>query len=158
MQMKYNTSYHFNNPYWGHGKFFATENDRKAKFVGEFIQSMIDEIDFLNRELDRVNAENAKDERVAAAEAQAKEDREFASKAFSRLRMGFTKEDEEKVDQWWSDHTADERQKLKEQGRYLGKAAHRVTYKIIPTEIGTVKEVACSCGETLDLTDNMFFG
>lgn len=155
--MKYG-EYHFDNPNWRRGQFWASENDKKVKFVGKFIQSMIDEIDYLNKELERVNAENAKDERVAAAEAQAEKDREFASKAFDSLRMGFTNEDEKKVNQWWSDHTAEERKKLEEQGRWLGKAAHRITYKIIPTEIGTIKEAVCSCGEKIDLTDDMFFG
>ena len=77
---------------------------------------------------------------------------------FSQNYYGFTKEDRDRTDEWWLQHTEKEREELSRQHRYLGKAAHRIGFIIKPTEAGPIKEAYCSCGQKLDLTKNTEFG
>lgn len=154
--MKYG-QYHFDNAMWRRGPL-ATGNQKKVEFVENFIQSLINTIDELENKLAAAEAENAKDERVKAAEEKAKKAKEYADEAFSSLYCGFTKEDKIAVKKWWDEHTKEERESLEKTKKCLGKGSHKITYTLYPTELGMIKTVKCSCGQTLDLTKKNEFG
>lgn len=150
--------YNFYNSDWHTNGVFSIENSMKLDFTLNFIKSMAEEIDKLEKELDAVKAENAKDEIVTAALDEAKKYKEERDEAIAQNYYGITKEDRDRADEWWLQHTEKEREELSRQHRYLGKAAHRIGFIIKPTEAGPIKEAYCSCGQKLDLTKNTEFG
>jgi cell shape-determining protein MreC len=81
------------------------ENQTKLDFVGNFIQSMVEEISSLKNQLATATAENAKDERVAAAEKYASELEAQNKKLRQQFRMGINSDDTEKIHEWWRAHT-----------------------------------------------------
>lgn len=149
--------FNFNDARWRRGSL-SIINKKKVDFVGEFIQSMVSTINELENKLAAAEAENAKDKRVAEAEAQAKQAQEQADNAFRNLYWGFTQDDVAVAKNWWTSHTEVERKDFREKKKILPKDFHRMTYQLYPTELGVIKTVKCSCGQTLDLTKDWEFG
>lgn len=64
------------------------------------------------------------------------------------MKLELTKEEKQKIDEWWQHHKCN--------GRYSGAIGGIITYKITPTGLGDVFKVKCGfpdCGEELDLTN-----
>lgn len=148
--------YTFQNDRWNTNTYATAENQTKLDFVGNFIQSMVEEISSLKNQLATETAENAKNERVAAAEKYASELEAQNKKLRQQFRMGINSDDTEKTSEWWRAHTEQERDTYAQKNQPLPKVFHRVHYIITPTELGIIKEAKCSCGQILDLTGDDF--
>ena len=72
-----------------------------------------------------------------------KELQEYKKKEYNTTVFNFTPEEIERGCKWCSEHPC--------RG---GAAGGNFTWKIIPTGLGIIKEIKCSCGETLDLTSD----
>ena len=78
-------------------------------------------------------------------------------KAKDDLHRGFpiSKEEEEKIKEWQLKHDAEKHglKTMEQRLRAGGCCGGRYTYQFVPTSIGTIGEVICSCGEKFTFQD-----
>ena len=74
---------------------------------------------------------------------------ESENKAFNQRGFILTKEQQEKVDKWWEKHKQE-----KHPDGYFGANGGALTYCFTPTSVGVIKDVSCTCGEKICLTNN----
>lgn len=84
----------------------------------------------------------------ARIEALEKELREYRSKEFLVREFGFSEEEMAEAGKWTEQH-------YKETKHRGGAAGGNFSYTIIPTGLGIIKEVKCSCGASHTIQDLM---
>lgn len=130
---------------------FNLRNEKqKYEDTVQHIDWLIKQYDENKRELDAYRAgtrENEiikkKDEQIAELH---KKLREYQSKEFLVSEFGFSEEEMAEADKWVEQHY----NKTKHHG---GAAGGNFSYIIIPTGLGIIKEVKCSCGESHTIQD-----
>lgn len=112
--------------------------------VSDLCQGIVDKVDayekrikYLEEENKKLKEEHYKDSEMQRMEAELK-------KAKEDLYRGFpiSEKEQEKIREWELKHDAE-----KHGLRAGGCCGGRYTYQFVPTSIGTVGEVICSCGE-----------
>lgn len=106
--------------------------------VNKRLEAKDQRINFLEERVKHLESEHFKDDEIQRL----KQKNEKLSEDYWR---GFpiTKEEKEAIDNWWKKHREE-----KHNGKfYTGTIGGSLEYHFIPTSIGTVGEVVCSCGE-----------
>lgn len=132
---------------------FNLRNDKqKYEDTIQHIDWLIKQFEDNKRELDAYRAgtrENEiikkKDEQIAELRKQL---REFQSKEFLVSEFGFSEEEMAEAGKWTEKH-------YKETKHRGGAAGGNFSYIIIPTGLGIIKEVKCSCGASHTIQDLM---
>lgn len=119
--------------------------------VSDLCQGIVDKVDTYEKRIKYLEEENKKlkDEHYKDSEMQRMKTE--LKKAKDDLYRGFpiSKEEEEKIKEWQDKHDAEAHglKTLKERVHAGGCIGGRYTYQFVPTGIGTVGEIICSCGE-----------
>lgn len=73
----------------------------------------------------------------------------------NNIRIHISKEEEEKIKEWQLKHDAEKHglKTMEQRLRAGGCCGGRYTYQFVPTSIGTIGEVICSCGEKFTFQD-----
>lgn len=132
---------------------FNLRNDKqKYEDTLQHIDWFVKQFEDNQRELDAYRAgtrENEiikkKDEQIAELR---KELRTYQSKEFLVSEFGFSEEEMAEADKWTNEHY----EKTKHSG---GVSGGNFSYIIIPTGLGIIKEVKCSCGASHTIQDLM---
>lgn len=67
-----------------------------------------------------------------------------------KIKFEFNKKESKRIKKWSMNHDCS---KLDENNLHKSAIGGRLTYIFIPTGIGIIKKVKCSCGKELDLTE-----
>lgn len=132
---------------------FNLRNEKqKYEDAIQHIDWLVKQYDDNKRELDAYRAgtrENEiikkKDEQIAELRKQL---REYQSKEFLVSEFGFSEEEMAEAGKWTEEH-------YKETKHRGGAAGGNFSYIIIPTGLGIIKEVKCSCGASHTIQDLM---
>lgn len=132
---------------------FNLRNDKqKYEDTLQHIDWLVKKFEDNKRELDEYRAgtrENEiikkKDEQIAELRRQL---RVYQDKEFLVSEFGFSEEEMAEVDKWTNEHY----ETTKHRG---GAAGGNFSYIIIPTGLGIIKEVKCSCGASHTIQDLM---
>lgn len=99
----------------------------------------------LQKELDKLKDEKWSDKTL-------KDLREKLQRAYADMNRGFeiTEEEDAKIKYWIREHMADRHRSVSEDDITYGAGAigGRFSYEFIPTGIGTIGTIKCSCGES----------
>ena len=125
--------------------------------VSDLCQGIIDKVDtyekrikYLGEENKKLKDEHYKDSEMQRMEAELK-------KAKEDLYRGFpiSEKEQEKIREWELKHDAEKHglKTMEQRLRAGGCCGGRYTYQFVPTSIGTVGEVICSCGEKFTFQD-----
>ncbi len=119
--------------------------------VSDLCQGIVDKVDIYEKQIKYLKEENKKlkDEHYKDSEMQRMKTE--LKKAKDDLYRGFpiSKEEEEKIKEWQLKHDAEKHglKTMEQRLRAGGCIGGRYTYQFVPTGIGTVGEIICSCGE-----------
>lgn len=119
--------------------------------VSDLCQVITDKADVYEKQIKYLKEENKKlkDEHYKDSEMQRMKTE--LKKAKDDLYRGFpiSKEEEEKIKEWQLKHDAEKHglKTMEQRLRAGGCIGGRYTYQFVPTGIGTVGEIICSCGE-----------
>lgn len=119
--------------------------------VSDLCQVITDKADVYEKRIKYLEEENKKlkDEHYKDSEMQRMKTE--LKKAKDDLYRGFpiSKEEEEKIKEWQLKHDAEKHglKTMEQRLRAGGCIGGRYTYQFVPTGIGTVGEIICSCGE-----------
>lgn len=107
-------------------------------------------IKFLKEENKRLKDEHYKDSEMQSMESELKEAKDNLCRGFP-----ISKEEKEKIREWQLKHDAEKHglKTLEQRLEAGGCIGGRLTYHFIPTSIGVVGEVECSCGEKFTFQD-----
>nr|UVY61648.1 MAG: hypothetical protein [Bacteriophage sp.] len=125
--------------------------------VSDLCQGIIDKVDTYEKRIKYLEEENKKlkDEHYKDSEMQRMKTE--LEKAKDDLHRGFpiSKEEEEKIKEWQLKHDAEKHglKTMEQRLRAGGCCGGRYTYQFVPTSIGTIGEVICSCGEKFTFQD-----
>lgn len=99
----------------------------------------IEDVERLKEENRKLREEYDKDKEIKAI-------KEYADEMHNDLIRGFpvSETEMESIQEWMKEHNNYHQQK----GESSGAIGGRYTYEFIPTSIGTVGQVVCTCGET----------
>lgn len=132
--------------------FNMQSDQKKYENTLQCIDWLIKQFEDNKRELDAYRAgtrENEiikkKDEQIAELR---KELREYQNKEFLVSEFGFSEEEMAEAGKWTEQH-------YKETKHSGGAAGGNFSYIIIPTGLGIIKEVKCSCGASHTIQDLM---
>lgn len=132
--------------------FNLRNEQQKYEDTIQHIDWFIKQYDDNKRELEAYRAgtrENEiikkKDEQIAELHKQL---REYQSKEFLVSEFGFSEEEMADADEWVEKH-------YNETKHHGGAAGGNFSYIIIPTGLGIIKEVKCSCGASHTIQDLM---
>lgn len=120
----------------------------------EEIKSEISErdlrIEYLEEENKKLKDKHYKDSEMQRMETELKEAKDDLYRGFS-----ISKEEQEKIREWQLKHDAEKHglNTIEQRLRAGGCIGGRLTYHFIPTSIGTIGEVECSCGEKFTFQD-----
>lgn len=125
--------------------------------ISDLCQGIIDKtvdkerrIEYLEEENKKLKDEHYKDSEMQRMEAELK-------KAKEDLYRGFpiSEKEQEKIREWELKHDAEKHglKTMEQRLRAGGCSGGRFTYQFVPTGIGTVGEVICSCGEKFTFQD-----
>lgn len=125
--------------------------------VSDLCQVITDKADVYEKRIKYLEEENKKlkDEHYKDSEMQRMKTE--LKKVKDDLHRGFpiSKEEEEKIKEWQLKHDAEKHglKTMEQRLRAGGCSGGRYTYQFVPTGIGTVGEVICSCGEKFTFQD-----
>lgn len=125
--------------------------------VSDLCQVITDKADVYEKRIKYLEEENKKlkDEHYKDSEMQKMKTE--LKKAKDDLYRGFpiSKEEEEKIKEWQLKHDAEKHglKTMEQRLRAGGCSGGRYTYRFVPTGIGTVGEIICSCGEKFTFQD-----
>ena len=130
---------------------FNLRNDKqKYEDAVQHIDWLIKQYDENKRELDAYREGTRHDEIIKKKDEQIaelrKQLREYQSKEFLISEFGFSEEEMVDADKWVEKH-------YKETKHHGGAAGGNFSYTIIPTGLGIIKEVKCSCGASHTIQD-----
>lgn len=146
--------YNFYNSDYSNSPYFRMENPKKIEFTKNFIDSMYKQLHTYEEMIIELKDDLA--EKKAVKEAREERDKAIEEKKImaAQLYYGLTKDDIDRGKCWWQEHTKEERAIYSP----LPKTFHRMTYKLYPTELGMIKTIECSCGQSFDITKDEEFG
>ena len=124
---------------WRDGKFVTVPPmDELCAILKEKFEAKEQRIAYLEKENEHLKSEHYKDDEIK----QLKEENKRLQEDYWR---GFpiSKEEEKAIDDWWKKH----REEKHNGNTYSGAIGGSLEYRFIPTSIGTIGEVVCSCGE-----------
>ena len=119
--------------------------------VSDLCQGIVDKVDIYEKQIKYLKEENKKlkDEHYKDSEMQRMKTE--LKKAKDDLHRGFSisKEEEEKIKEWQLKHDAEKHglKTMEQRLRAGGCCGGRYTYQFVPTSIGVIGEIICSCGE-----------
>lgn len=150
--------YNFYNSDYSNSPYFRMENPKKIEFTKNFIDSMYKQLHAYEEMIIELKDDLA--EKKAVKEAREERDKAIEErKAMAKqLYYGLTKDDIDRGGYWWQEHTKEEREEYNKKKKPLPKTFHRITYKLYPTELGMIKTIECSCGQSFDITKDEEFG
>lgn len=128
-----------------------------ADSISDLCQGIVDKVGFYEQRIKYLEGENKrlkdeqyKDSEMQRMKAELKEAKEDLYRGFS-----ISKEEEEKIREWELKHDAEVHglKTMKQRLRAEGCCGGRRTYKFVPTSLGTLGEVVCSCGEKFTFQD-----
>ena len=125
--------------------------------ISDLCQGIIDKADSYERRIKYLEEENKKlkDEHYKDSEMQRMEAE--LEEAKDNLYRGFpiSKKEEEKIREWELKHDAEKHglKTMEQRLRAGGCIGGRLTYHFVPTSIGVIGEVECSCGERFTFQD-----
>lgn len=107
-------------------------------------------IEYLEEENKKLKDEHYKDSEMQRMEAKLKEAKDDLYRGFP-----ISKEEQEKIREWQLKHDAEKHglKTIEQRLRAGGCIGGKLTYHFIPTSIGTIGEVECSCGEKFTFQD-----
>lgn len=130
---------------------FAKLNERKISEVKADIGWLLESYEENKRELEEYRAQTRNDtiikeknEQIAKLEAKL---HEYEVKEWDMVDFGFSEEELKEAGTWVEEH-------YKTSGHH-GAAGGNFSYIIIPTGLGIIKEVKCSCGASHTIQDLM---
>ena len=131
---------------------FAKLNERKISEVKADIDQLLESYEENKRELEEYRAQTCNDtiikeknEQIAKLEAKL---HEYEMKEWDIVEFGFSEEELKEAGTWVEEY-------YKNSGHYGGAAGGNFSYIIIPTGLGIIKEVKCSCGASHTIQDLM---
>lgn len=133
-------------------KIFAKLNERKISEIKADIDWLLESYEENKRELEEYRAQTRNDtiikeknEQIVKLEAKL---HEYEVKEWDMVDFGFSEEELKEAGAWAEEH-------YKTSGHHGGAAGGNFSYIIIPTGLGIIKEVKCSCGATHTIQDLM---
>lgn len=132
---------------------FNLRNDKqKYEDTIQHIDWLIKQFEDNQRELDAYRAGTRENEIIKKKNEQIaelrQELREYQNKEFLVSEFGFSEEEMAEADKWTEEH-------YNETKHHGGAAGGNFSYIIIPTGLGIIKEVKCSCGASHTIQDLM---
>ena len=132
---------------------FNLRNEKqKYEDTVQHIDWLIKQYDENKRELEAYRAGTRENEIIKKKDEQStelhKKLREYQSKEFLVSEFGFSEEELAEAGKWTEEH-------YKETKHRGGAAGGNFSYIIIPTGLGIIKEVKCSCGASHTIQDLM---
>lgn len=132
---------------------FGLKNDKqKIEDTKQHLEWFIQQFDKDRAELEQYREGTRHDEIIKKKDEQLanlrKELREYRHKEFLVSEFGFSEEEMAEVGKWTGEH-------YKETKHRGGAAGGNFSYIIIPTGLGIIKEVKCSCGASYTIQDLM---
>lgn len=131
---------------------FAKLNERKISEVKADIGWLLESYEENKRELEEYRAQTRNDtiikeknEQIVKLEAKL---HEYEVKEWDIVNFGFSEEELKEAETWAEEH-------YKTSGHRGGAAGGNFSYIIIPTGLGIIKEVKCSCGASHTIQDLM---
>lgn len=131
---------------------FAKLNERKISEIKTGIEWLLESYEENKRELEEYRAQTRNDtiikeknEQIVKLEAKL---HEYEMKEWDIVNFGFSEEELKEAGTWAEEH-------YKNSGHRGGAAGGNFSYIIIPTGLGIIKEVKCSCGATHTIQDLM---
>lgn len=122
---------------------FAKLNERKISEIKAGIDWLLESYEENKRELEEYHAQTRNDtiikeknKQIAKLEAKL---HEYEVKEWDMVDFGFSEEELKEAGTWAEEH-------YKISGHHGGAAGGNFSYIIIPTGLGIIKEVKCSCG------------
>lgn len=125
---------------WSDGKFVTIPPmDELCAILKAKFKNQEQRISYLEKENEKLKSEHYKDNEIAKL----KQENERLQEDYWR---GFpiSKSEKEAIDNWWKKHREEKHGGKLYSGGAIGGGPE---YRFIPTSIGTVGEVICSCGE-----------
>ena len=124
--------------------------DDCLKRLAEYVDSSKSRIEYLMKENERLRSEAYKDEELARM----KKERDEAVKELSG-GFGITEAEHDAINAWMTEHdrTVHHADTIEKRIRLGGVSGGRFTYTFVPTGLGTVGEVRCSCGKKFCFRD-----
>lgn len=125
--------------------------------ISDLCQGIIDKADsyekrikYLEEENKKLKDEHYKDSEMQRMEVELKEAKDDLYRGFP-----ISKEEQEKIREWELKHDAEKHglKTMEQRLRAGGCIGGRYSYHFIPTSIGTIGEVECSCGEKFTFQD-----
>ena len=124
------------------------ENPDKIEFVHRFIQSLYEQLNALDEELQTLK-NKTESERVEELKVEIKQQEEKIDKLRNAVSFGFTESELKKAEEWFREHCD------KFPSRPLKKNPdHWYIFEITPTPLGLFKSVKCKCGESCFLGED----
>lgn len=132
---------------------FGLKNDKqKIEDTKQHLEWFIQQFDKDRAELEQYREGTRHDEIIKKKDEQIaelnKKLREYQSKEFLVSEFGFSEEEMAEAGKWTAEH-------YKESKHRGGAAGGNFSYIIIPTGLGIIKEVKCSCGASHTIQDLM---
>lgn len=132
---------------------FGLKNDKqKIEDTKQHLEWFIQQFDKDRAELEQYREGTRHDEIIKKKDEQIaelnKKLREYQSKEFLVSEFGFSEEEMAEAGKWTEEH-------YKESKHRGGAAGGNFSYIIIPTGLGIIKEVKCSCGASHTIQDLM---
>lgn len=145
--------YNFYNSDYSNSPYFKAANSSKIDFTVSFINSMYKQLQDYEKIIIELKDNLA--EKKAVKEAREERDKAIEERKAmaAQLYYGITKDDIDKVDLWWAEHTKEEREEYDKKKRPLPKTFHRITYRLYPTELGIIKTAVCNCGKEMEIEE-----
>lgn len=132
--------------------FNMQSDQKKYENTLQCIDWLIKQYEENKRELEEYRADTRESEIIKEKDEQIaelrKELREYQNKEFLVSEFGFSEEEMAEADKWTEEH-------YKETKHCGGAAGGNFSYIIIPTGLGIIKEVKCSCGASHTIQDLM---
>lgn len=118
--------------------------DKCLKAIEQRHKDMKDSIERLEAENIRLKEENYKDEELQRMKAEVQKARKALSRGFS-----ISEEEQEQINKWKEQHERDVHNlyTLEDKLKYKGTVGGSYTYEFMPTSIGIIGTIKCSCGE-----------
>lgn len=127
--------------------------------VSDLCQGIVDKVDTYEKRIKYLEEENKKLKDDHYKDSEMQRMKTELEKAKDDLHRGFpiSKEEEEKIKEWQDKHDAEKHglKTMEQRLRAGGCCGGRYTYKFIPTSIGVIGEIICSCGEKFTFQDLM---
>lgn len=128
---------------------FLESIDKSIENIKNVVALKDQQIAYLLEENEKLKKEHYKDETI-------KELKKQNERLIKENLQGFPISDEErkKIDEWYNDHLHKKHwDKINDRPVSFGAAGGNLKYKFVPTSIGTIGIISCSCGEKFCFKD-----